>query len=82
VQALIIKLPMSWRDLFTLPSLLVVAAAVVAGGIAALLNTTRLGLEARAVTNEPLARGSASIAGMSASSRSASGPGLRASPVR
>jgi branched-subunit amino acid ABC-type transport system permease component len=37
---------------------LIVAAAVVAGGIAALLNATRLGLEARAVImNEPLARG-------------------------
>ena len=62
---------------------LILAAAAVAGGIAALLNATRLGLEARAVImNEPLARGSASIAAMCASSRSASGPGLRASPVR
>src|ERR1700678_1092618 len=37
---------------------LIAAAAMVAGGIAALLNATRLGLEARAVImNEPLARG-------------------------
>jgi urea transport system permease protein len=37
---------------------LILAAALVAGGIAALLNATRLGLEARAVImNEPLARG-------------------------
>jgi urea transport system permease protein len=38
--------------------LLILAAAVVAAGIAALFNATRLGLEARAVImNEPLARG-------------------------
>ncbi|WP_038388456.1 branched-chain amino acid ABC transporter permease [Bradyrhizobium elkanii] len=37
---------------------LILAAALVAGGIAALFNATRLGLEARAVImNEPLARG-------------------------
>jgi branched-chain amino acid transport system permease protein len=37
---------------------LILAAAVVAGGIAALFSATRLGLEARAVImNEPLARG-------------------------
>ena len=37
---------------------IILAAAAVAGGIAALLNATRLGLEARAVImNEPLARG-------------------------
>lgn len=62
---------------------LILAAAVAAGGIAALLNATWLGLEARAVImNEPLARDSASIVAMCALSRSASGPGLRASPVR